>query len=190
MLDQDEGHAGARRQRADQPGAGVQPARRCADGDDGEIWPAAARAALSSAWSACLACGPVPRAEVPARTITPPDFTLVPRGACADGSSSGALPAQVNRPDGRNHLPMWELPSLTSTCRSVRSRSPGTGVPPCKKPTTPCPNKIRVQSVELLNLHLAAAIDLHAQMKQAHWNVRGPGFIAIHELFDRVSIGG
>ena len=47
--------------------------------------------------------------------------------------------------------------------------------------------EIRVQSVELLNLHLAAAIDLHAQMKQAHWNVRGPGFIAIHELFDRVS---
>ena len=46
---------------------------------------------------------------------------------------------------------------------------------------------IRAQSVELLNLHLAAAIDLHAQVKQAHWNVRGPGFIAIHELFDRVS---
>jgi len=47
---------------------------------------------------------------------------------------------------------------------------------------------IRAQSVELLNLHLAAAIDLHGQMKQAHWNVRGPGFIAIHELFDKVSI--
>jgi starvation-inducible DNA-binding protein len=47
--------------------------------------------------------------------------------------------------------------------------------------------KIRIQSVQLLNKHLAAAIDLHAQMKQAHWNVRGPGFIAIHELFDRVS---
>ena len=47
--------------------------------------------------------------------------------------------------------------------------------------------KIRIQSVELLNKHLAAAIDLHAQMKQAHWNVRGPGFIAIHELFDKVS---
>ncbi len=46
---------------------------------------------------------------------------------------------------------------------------------------------IRAQSVELLNKHLAAAIDLHAQMKQAHWNVRGPGFIAIHELFDKVS---
>lgn len=48
--------------------------------------------------------------------------------------------------------------------------------------------KIRIQSVELLNKHLAAAIDLHAQVKQAHWNVRGPGFIAIHELFDRVSV--
>jgi starvation-inducible DNA-binding protein len=47
--------------------------------------------------------------------------------------------------------------------------------------------QIRIQSVELLNKHLAAAIDLHAQLKQAHWNVRGPSFIAIHELFDRVS---
>ena len=46
---------------------------------------------------------------------------------------------------------------------------------------------IRAQSVELLNKHLAAAIDLHAQVKQAHWNVRGPNFIAIHELFDKVS---
>lgn len=46
---------------------------------------------------------------------------------------------------------------------------------------------IRAQSIELLNKHLAAAIDLHAQSKQAHWNVRGPGFLAIHELFDKVS---
>jgi starvation-inducible DNA-binding protein len=49
------------------------------------------------------------------------------------------------------------------------------------------PETIREQSIELLNKHLAAAIDLHAQMKQAHWNVRGPNFIAIHELFDRVA---
>jgi len=47
---------------------------------------------------------------------------------------------------------------------------------------------VRAQSVELLNKHLAAAIDLHAQLKQAHWNVRGLGFIAIHELFDKVSV--
>ncbi|MDR3495918.1 MAG: ferritin-like domain-containing protein [Ancalomicrobiaceae bacterium] len=42
-----------------------------------------------------------------------------------------------------------------------------------------------VQSVEVLNRHLAAAIDLHAPVKQAHWHVRGPGFSAVHDLFDR-----
>jgi starvation-inducible DNA-binding protein len=47
---------------------------------------------------------------------------------------------------------------------------------------------VRTRSVELLNRHLAAAIDLRAQVKQAHWNVRGPGFIGIHRLFDEVAI--
>src|ERR1700694_6225935 len=46
---------------------------------------------------------------------------------------------------------------------------------------------IRAKSVAVLNRHLAAAIDLHAQVKQAHWNVRGATFIAIHELFDKVA---
>lgn len=46
---------------------------------------------------------------------------------------------------------------------------------------------IRTQSVAALNKHLAAAIDLHGQIKQAHWNVRGPNFIAIHKLFDDVA---
>lgn len=46
---------------------------------------------------------------------------------------------------------------------------------------------IRAGSVALLNKHLAAAIDLHGQAKQAHWNVRGPAFIAIHELFEKVA---
>jgi len=49
------------------------------------------------------------------------------------------------------------------------------------------PEAIRSQSIDLLNKHLAASIDLHAQVKQAHWNVRGPGFIGIHELFDKVA---
>lgn len=49
------------------------------------------------------------------------------------------------------------------------------------------PEKVRMEVVVLLNKHLAAAIDLHAQMKQAHWNVRGPAFISVHKLFDEVS---
>jgi len=44
----------------------------------------------------------------------------------------------------------------------------------------------------LMNLRLASAIDLQLQVKQAHWNVKGPHFIALHELFDRVAeaVGG
>jgi starvation-inducible DNA-binding protein len=39
----------------------------------------------------------------------------------------------------------------------------------------------------LLNRNLALAIDLERQAKQAHWNVKGPNFIALHELFDKVA---
>jgi starvation-inducible DNA-binding protein len=49
------------------------------------------------------------------------------------------------------------------------------------------PQSIRLQSVELLNRNLASAIDLERQAKQAHWNVKGPNFIALHELFDKVA---
>ena len=45
----------------------------------------------------------------------------------------------------------------------------------------------RSRLVPLLNRGLADAIDLHLQAKQAHWNVKGPGFIALHELFDRIA---
>jgi starvation-inducible DNA-binding protein len=46
---------------------------------------------------------------------------------------------------------------------------------------------VRSKSAAILNRHLAAAIDLHAQVKQAHWNVRGGQFIGLHELFDGIS---
>jgi len=39
----------------------------------------------------------------------------------------------------------------------------------------------------LMNRRLASAVDLQMQMKQAHWNVKGPSFIGLHELFDKVN---
>lgn len=48
------------------------------------------------------------------------------------------------------------------------------------------PTKTRAKVIELLNARLADALDLEAQSKQAHWNVKGPNFIALHELFDKV----
>jgi starvation-inducible DNA-binding protein len=45
----------------------------------------------------------------------------------------------------------------------------------------------RVKTIELLNARLADCKDLQTQVKQAHWNVKGPNFIALHELFDKVN---
>ncbi len=47
--------------------------------------------------------------------------------------------------------------------------------------------KTRTRMIALLNARLADAIDLQLQAKQAHWNVKGPAFIALHELFDRLA---
>jgi len=47
-------------------------------------------------------------------------------------------------------------------------------------------DKTRDAMVALLNRQLADAVDLYTQVKQAHWNVKGPHFIALHELFDKL----
>ena len=47
--------------------------------------------------------------------------------------------------------------------------------------------KLRRNINAILNDRLADAIDLQSQVKQAHWNVKGPNFIALHELFDKIS---
>jgi len=49
------------------------------------------------------------------------------------------------------------------------------------------PEKVRSQVAALLQGCLVDSIDLTLQSKQAHWNVKGPSFIALHELFDKVS---
>jgi starvation-inducible DNA-binding protein len=44
----------------------------------------------------------------------------------------------------------------------------------------------RKQVIPLLNAQLADGIDLALQAKQAHWNVKGPHFLPLHELFDKL----
>ena len=46
---------------------------------------------------------------------------------------------------------------------------------------------VRATLVPLLNQRLADMVDLFNQTKYAHWNVKGPSFIALHELFDDVA---
>jgi starvation-inducible DNA-binding protein len=49
------------------------------------------------------------------------------------------------------------------------------------------PQGQREKIVALLNQNLADSLDLVNQAKQAHWNVKGPNFIALHELFDAIA---
>ncbi|MEM1019540.1 MAG: DNA starvation/stationary phase protection protein Dps [Sphingomonadales bacterium] len=46
---------------------------------------------------------------------------------------------------------------------------------------------VRQSTVEVLQARLVEAIDLSLQTKQAHWTVKGPNFIALHELFDQLN---
>ena len=48
------------------------------------------------------------------------------------------------------------------------------------------PLKRRLELNALMNQRLADAVDLQSQVKQAHWNVKGPNFIGLHKLFDEV----
>ncbi len=49
------------------------------------------------------------------------------------------------------------------------------------------PEPLRSAMATLLTARLADMIDLRLQAKHAHWNVRGPHFIALHELFDEIA---
>ena len=49
------------------------------------------------------------------------------------------------------------------------------------------PEPARRTAIALLNQQLADAVDLGLQAKQAHWNVKGPQFLSLHELFDQTT---
>jgi len=47
------------------------------------------------------------------------------------------------------------------------------------------PETARTELIRTLNERLADGLDLHSDLKVAHWNVRGPQFPALHPLFEQ-----
>jgi len=53
---------------------------------------------------------------------------------------------------------------------------------------SPLSEKARTQIAETLNARLADGLDLHSQIKVAHWNIKGPHFAALHPLFETFAV--
>src|SRR6266481_8471222 len=70
----------------------------------------------------------------------------------------------------------------TKHCLSGRSA-------PMSRKNTALPEEQQAKLVDMLNRRLADAIDLQLQSRQAYWNVKGPHFMALRELFDKVAQG-
>jgi starvation-inducible DNA-binding protein len=51
------------------------------------------------------------------------------------------------------------------------------------------PTNAKQVAIALLKARLADAIDLRLATKHAHWNVKGPQFISLHEMFDTFVVG-
>ena len=66
------------------------------------------------------------------------------------------------------------MPTKTSSSRSFET-------------SVKLPESNRQQIIDILNARLADTIDLKTQAKQAHWNVKGPQFFQLHELFDSIA---
>src|SRR3954454_202002 len=51
------------------------------------------------------------------------------------------------------------------------------------------PPEARAPLASTLNGRLVDGLDLHSQIKVAHWNVKGPQFAALHPLFESFAVG-
>jgi starvation-inducible DNA-binding protein len=50
------------------------------------------------------------------------------------------------------------------------------------------PEEARARIADTLNARLAEGLDLHSQIKVAHWNIKGPQFAALHPLFETFAV--
>lgn len=53
---------------------------------------------------------------------------------------------------------------------------------------SPLDEAARVALVATLNDRLSDGLDLHSQIKVAHWNIKGPNFAALHPLFETFAV--
>lgn len=53
---------------------------------------------------------------------------------------------------------------------------------------SPLSADVRAKIAAELNARLADGLDLHGQIKVAHWNVKGPHFSSLHPLFETFAI--
>lgn len=56
------------------------------------------------------------------------------------------------------------------------------------KSPSPLPAETRSKIADTLNARLADGLDLHSQIKVAHWNIKGPQFAALHPLFETFAV--
>jgi starvation-inducible DNA-binding protein len=50
------------------------------------------------------------------------------------------------------------------------------------------PEAARREIADHLNARLSDGLDLHSQIKVAHWNIKGPQFPALHPLFETFAV--
>jgi starvation-inducible DNA-binding protein len=53
---------------------------------------------------------------------------------------------------------------------------------------SPLPEATRVRIADALNATLSDGLDLHSQIKVAHWNIKGPQFASLHPLFETFAV--
>src|SRR6476619_3704331 len=56
------------------------------------------------------------------------------------------------------------------------------------KSTSHLPEPARAKIADALKARLADGLDLHSQIKVAHWNIKGPQFAALHPLFETFAV--